>query len=183
MLALYDKSRTLERLGLGARAVFWRALGVNWHWRRRWPVIHSHTRFRGANRIHLEPRATIYPFAYLKSAGGVILVGERSSIGEFSYLNAVERISVGTNVLIGPGVHITDANHGIAAGAKIKDQKRTVKPVSIEDDCWIGAGSKVLAGVTIGRGAVVGAGSVVTADVRAGAVVGGTPAKIIRMRS
>ncbi|WP_432430654.1 DapH/DapD/GlmU-related protein [Salinilacustrithrix flava] len=55
--------------------------------------------------------------------------------------------------------------------------------MSIEDDCWIGAGSKVLAGVTIGRGAVVGAGSVVTADVRAGAVVGGTPAKIIRMRS
>jgi acetyltransferase-like isoleucine patch superfamily enzyme len=52
----------------------------------------------------------------------------------------------------------------------------------IGNDTWIGFGAAIMAGVEIGNGAVVGANSVVTKDVPPYAVVGGVPARIIRMR-
>lgn len=54
--------------------------------------------------------------------------------------------------------------------------------IHIEEDCWIGAGSILLPGITIGRGAIVGAGSVVTKNVPPYSVVVGTPAKIISVK-
>ena len=54
------------------------------------------------------------------------------------------------------------------------------RPVRIEDDAWLAAGSIVMRGVCIGRGAIVGAGSVVTHDVPAFTVVAGNPARVIR---
>ncbi|RYE17040.1 MAG: acyltransferase, partial [Sphingobacteriales bacterium] len=56
------------------------------------------------------------------------------------------------------------------------------KFIIIEDDCWIGTNSVVLAGVTVGRGSVIAAGSVVTKDVPPYSVVAGVPAKIIKKR-
>nr|WP_245969802.1 DapH/DapD/GlmU-related protein [Thiocapsa rosea] len=52
----------------------------------------------------------------------------------------------------------------------------------IEDDVWLGYGSVVLDGVTIGRGAVIGAGSVVTKDIPSGAIAAGAPAKELGRR-
>lgn len=59
-----------------------------------------------------------------------------------------------------------------------QDQHKVV----VEDDVWIGHGCVVLSGVRIGAGAIVAAGSVVTKDVPRCAIVGGNPAKVIRMR-
>jgi acetyltransferase-like isoleucine patch superfamily enzyme len=56
-------------------------------------------------------------------------------------------------------------------------------PIAIGADVWIGANCIITAGVTIGDGAVVAAGSVVTKDVASNAIVGGVPAKLIRMRT
>lgn len=57
------------------------------------------------------------------------------------------------------------------------------KPVTIEDDVWIGGRVTILPGVTVHQGAILGAGSVVTKDVPPYAIVGGNPAEIIRFRN
>jgi maltose O-acetyltransferase len=57
-----------------------------------------------------------------------------------------------------------------------------LKKITIEKDVWIGAQAVILPGVTVGEGAVVGAGAVVTKDVPPFAIIGGAPARIIRMR-
>jgi maltose O-acetyltransferase len=64
----------------------------------------------------------------------------------------------------------------------IMEQEIRKERIVIEDDVWIGAGAKVLGGVTVHRGAVVGAGAVVTSDVPENCVVAGVPARPIKMR-
>ena len=64
----------------------------------------------------------------------------------------------------------------------IIDQGYYDAPIVVEDDVWIGFGAIILAGVTIGRGAIIGAGSVVNKDVPPYAIVGGVPAKVLKMR-
>ena len=56
----------------------------------------------------------------------------------------------------------------------------TSKPITIEDDVWIGANSTICAGVTIGQGSVIAAGSVVNKDIPKGVIAGGVPCKVIR---
>jgi maltose O-acetyltransferase len=55
-------------------------------------------------------------------------------------------------------------------------------PIVIQDNVWIGAGAKVLGGVTIHKGAVIGANAVVTRDIPENAIVAGVPARVIRFR-
>ena len=54
------------------------------------------------------------------------------------------------------------------------------RPIVIEDNVWLGAGSTVMKGVTIGRNSVIGAGSVVTKDIPADVIAAGNPCRIIR---
>jgi len=64
----------------------------------------------------------------------------------------------------------------------INQQGETKKGISIADNVWIGAGCRILDGVKIGTGAIVASGAVVNKDVPDYAIVGGVPAKLIRMR-
>ena len=62
-------------------------------------------------------------------------------------------------------------------GVNVYDQ-----PVVIEDDVWCGANVTILKGVTIGRGSVVAAGAVVTKSFPPYSIIGGIPAKLLKMR-
>jgi maltose O-acetyltransferase len=88
-------------------------------------------------------------------------------------------ISIGNNVLIGPGTKIVTAEHPCEA-EKRKDWSVSCRPIRIEEDVWIGAGAIVLPGVTIGARSVIGAGSVVTRDIPPDSVAVGNPARVIR---
>lgn len=88
-------------------------------------------------------------------------------------------ISIGRDVLIGPGVHLYAAMHPMEAGAR-RSGLEFGKPVVIGDDVWIGGQSVVCPGVTIGDGAMIGAGSVVTRDIPAGVFAAGNPCRVIR---
>jgi len=103
-------------------------------------------------------------------------------LGDDVYINAhcvlldAAEISIGNQVLIGPGVHIYTVHHPMDPVERAKGIM-WAEPVTIGDNAWIGGGSIILPGVTIGARAVVGAGSVVTRDVAADAVVKGNPAR------
>ncbi len=113
---------------------------------------------------------------------GKIEIGHGAYINRYTMLDAHEGIHIGRDVMIGPHCYITDGNHGLAPGASVKSQPMVARPVTIEDEAWLGAHVTVLAGVRIGRGAVIGAGSVVTRDVPADSIAYGSPATVHRPR-
>lgn len=65
---------------------------------------------------------------------------------------------------------------------KARNMRHKKKDIIIGNDVWIGLNVTILQGVTVGDGAIIGAGAVVTKDVPAYSIVGGVPAKVIRMR-
>lgn len=92
-------------------------------------------------------------------------------------------VKIGSRTLVGYNTQIFSANHIIPTQrGRIFGSGHILKPVEIGQDVWIGAGSIILPGVTIGEGAVVAGGSVVTKDVLPFTIVGGNPAKLIKER-
>lgn len=103
---------------------------------------------------------------------------EGVSIGWFAELDARGGIHVGHDTNISSHVKLITGSHDI------DDINFTADflPIHIGHHCWIGTGAMVLQGVKIGDGAVIAAGAVVTRDVEPWTVMGGVPAKKIRMR-
>jgi acetyltransferase-like isoleucine patch superfamily enzyme len=117
------------------------------------------------------------------SESGKISIGNNVYIGEYSVLTSNAEIEIGDNVLISPHNDIVDFNHIYEdLNRPMNLQGLVRKKIAIEDDVWLGSGSKILMGVTIGKGAVVGAGSIVTKDIPPYHVVAGNPAKTIKVR-
>jgi maltose O-acetyltransferase len=88
-------------------------------------------------------------------------------------------ITIGANTLVGPGVHIYTATHPLDAVQRRAGVESGIA-VTIGDDVWIGGGSIVCPGVSIGAATVIGAGSVVTRDIPAGVVAAGNPCRVLR---
>ncbi|KAG3132975.1 hypothetical protein PI126_g19375 [Phytophthora idaei] len=88
-------------------------------------------------------------------------------------------ITIGNRVMLAPNVQLYTATHPLGPKTRATGYERT-KPITIEDDVWIGGSVVVLPGVTIGRGAVIGAGSVVTKNVPPMCMYAGNPAKFIK---
>ena len=109
-------------------------------------------------------------------------VGEFSFLGRGTEIDASDRVTIGSHVLVAPRVFITDHAHKLARGALIGSQGCSSAPVVIEDGVWLGVNAVVLPGVSIREGAVVGAGAVVTRDVPADTIVAGVPARVLRER-
>lgn len=90
----------------------------------------------------------------------------------------VAKVTIGSNVLFGPGVQLYTATHPL--DHVLRKTSENGKPISIGDDSWIGGGAIIMAGVTIGERCVIGAGSVVTKDIPNDSLAVGNPAKVIR---
>lgn len=109
--------------------------------------------------------------------------GYNIQLGEECYLNMGctfiddGKITIGNKVAFGPGVTIATVGHPIHP-----DHRRLMyaDPVTIEDNCWIGANTTICPGVTIGENSVIGAGSIVTKDIPANSVAVGNPCKVLR---
>ena len=89
------------------------------------------------------------------------------------------QITIGAQTQLGPAVQLYTATHPIDAAQRVAGPELAY-PITIGKRAWIGGGSIVLPGVTIGDDTVVGAGSVVTRDLPARVVAAGNPCKVLR---
>ena len=115
-------------------------------------------------------------------------VGDYTSIPKGATFYCTEAsLTIGKKVIFGPHPTIITGDHRIdVIGKYIMDSKEKLSendaPVIIEDDVWTGANVTILKGVTIGRGSVIAAGAVVTKSFPPYSIIGGVPAKLLKMR-
>lgn len=123
--------------------------------------------------VNIEPNATF---------SNRVTLGDYSGIG--SNAKIYGECHIGNYVMMGQDVTIITRNHAFDRTdiPMMQQGFDAERPVTIDDDVWIGDRVLILAGVHIGKGAIIGAGAVVTKDVPPYAIVGGNPAHIIRMR-
>lgn len=88
-------------------------------------------------------------------------------------------VHIGAGAFIAPGVCLACAGHALDPEQRAQGIS-TSKPITLEENVWIGANAVVCGGVIIGKGSVIGAGSVVTRDIPAGVVAAGVPCRVLR---
>ena len=127
----------------------------------------------------IEPGAFIREQAIIED-GAVVMMGATINIGAV----VGEGTMVDMNATLG-GRATTGKNVHVGGGSVLAGviEPPSASPVVIEDNVLIGANAVILEGVRVGEGAIVAAGAIVTQDVPAGAVVAGTPAKVIKQTS
>jgi acetyltransferase-like isoleucine patch superfamily enzyme len=110
--------------------------------------------------------------------GKNITIGKDVFINSGCHFQDQGGIEIGDGVLIGHNVVLATINHDLNPK---KNRKNHYAPIKIGTRVWIGSNATILPGVTIGDYAVVAAGAVVTRDVPAMTIVGGVPAKVLKV--
>ena len=114
---------------------------------------------------------------------GRVALGAKSVMGQECTISAYQHVSIGRECVIADRVMLIDFDHGmVEVDRPIRHQGIYKRDVRVGNNVWIGYGASILRGVTVGDNAVIGTSAVVTKDVPANAIVGGVPARIIRMR-
>jgi acetyltransferase-like isoleucine patch superfamily enzyme len=114
---------------------------------------------------------------------GVVEIGEKTVLGQECTISAYRRVRIGEQCVIADRAMFIDFDHGVVDVERpIRLQGIYKRDVIVGSNVWVGYGACILRGVRVGDNSIIGSNSVVTRDVPANAVVGGVPAKVIRMR-
>ncbi len=138
---------------------------------------------RGHNAsLSLGDHVCVGRFSILAAKGGTISLAHGVNIGSNCRIATQSKISIGESTLVAAYSYIGPGNHqrGDEETPLIARDMEIKGGVTIGKNVWIGTRATILDGVTIGDGAIVGAHSLVKEDVPAGAVVVGTPARVVK---
>jgi acetyltransferase-like isoleucine patch superfamily enzyme len=114
---------------------------------------------------------------------GEVSIGAKSVLGQECTISSYKHVSIGRECIVADRVMLIDFDHGMVEVERpIRNQGIYMRDVNVGHNAWIGYGACILRGVTVGDNCVIGTSAVVTKDVPDNAVVGGVPAKLIRMR-
>lgn len=116
--------------------------------------------------VELGNDTCIKEFCYIDSYNGRIQIDGYGSIGQYCVIAGQGEVKIGKYVMIGAHTYILSSNH-VFSSIEIPYilQGDTCKPVTIEDNVWIGGNVIILCGVTIGKNSVIGAGSIVNRNI------------------
>ncbi len=132
--------------------------------------------------VVLDGKATII-FGARYSKRPTLTIGNNSGIGHMALITVAKAVTIGNYCRIASGVVIFDSpGHPAEPVARREGrpvQEEDIKPVTIQDNVWIGRNAAVFPGVTIGEGSIVAVGAVVTTDVPPYSLVAGNPARKI----
>jgi acetyltransferase-like isoleucine patch superfamily enzyme len=114
---------------------------------------------------------------------GEVRIGAKSVVGQECTVSAYQHVSIGRECIVADRVMLIDFDHGVVEVERpIRLQGIYKRDVRVGNNVWLGYGACILRGVTVGDNSIVGTSAVVTREVPDNAVVGGVPARIIRMR-
>jgi acetyltransferase-like isoleucine patch superfamily enzyme len=159
---------------------------AGWRWETDGPV------FFGRNlEIEISKRGTVRfgRFVWvgdgtkIRCHEGEVVIGAKTVLGQECTISAYRHVRIGEQCVIADRAMFIDFDHGVVdVEQPIRHQGIYMRDVDVGSNVWIGYNASILRGVRVGDNAIVGANAVVTRDVPANAVVGGVPARIIRMR-
>ncbi len=114
---------------------------------------------------------------------GEVEIGAKTVIGQECTISAYQYVSIGRECILADRVMLIDFDHGVTEVERpVRLQGIYKRDVRVGHNVWIGYGACVLRGIAVGDNSIVGTNSVLTHDVPENAVVGGVPARLIRMR-
>jgi acetyltransferase-like isoleucine patch superfamily enzyme len=114
---------------------------------------------------------------------GEVEIGQKTVMGQECTISAYQRVRIGEQCVIADRAMFIDFDHGVVEVERpIRQQGIYKRDVVVGSNVWIGYGACILRGVSVGDNSIVGTNAVVTKDVPANAVVGGVPARVLRMR-
>jgi acetyltransferase-like isoleucine patch superfamily enzyme len=119
----------------------------------------------------------------IRSHEGEVRIGAKSVLGQECTISSFQHVSIGRECIVADRVMLIDFDHGVVeVDRPIREQGIYKRDVRVGNNVWIGYGASFLRGVSVGDNAIVGTSTVVTKDVPDNAVVGGVPARVLRMR-
>lgn len=119
----------------------------------------------------------------LQNIGKGVKIGNRTTFGNDCFFGAAGGVEIGEDVVAGQFIRFHSENHNFNdLSVPIREQGVTHKGIKIGNNCWIGAGAVFLDGAELGDGCVVAANAVVTKKFPENSVIGGVPAKMIKVR-
>lgn len=133
--------------------------------------------------VHLGRWSWIGHGSKIRAHEGEVRIGAKTVLGQECTISAFQHVAIGRECIVADRVMLIDFDHGaVEVERPIRQQGIYKRDVDVGHNVWIGYGACILRGTTVGDNAIVGTSSVVTKDVPANAVVGGVPARVLRMR-
>ena len=133
--------------------------------------------------VHLGRWSWVGNDTKIRAHEGEVRIGAKTVLGQECTISAFQHVEIGRECIVADRVMLIDFDHGVVEVERpIRHQGIYKRDVHVGHNVWMGYGACVLRGATVGDNAILGTYAVVTDDVPTNAVVGGVPAKLIRMR-
>ena len=192
MLKLFRFLRANRMLNWRYARLLWRYLWrrflttAGWRWQTDGPVFFGKDLqlqiARGAS-VKFGRFTWIGDGSKIRCHEGVVEIGAKTVMGQECTISAYRRVRIGEQCVIADRAMFIDFDHGVVEVERpIRVQGIYMRECVVGSNVWIGYGACFLRGVQVGDNSIVGTNSVVTKNVPANSVVGGVPAKVIRMR-
>ena len=133
--------------------------------------------------VHLGRWSWLGHGCKVRAHEGEVRIGAKTVLGQECTISCYKHVSIGRECIVADRAMFIDFDHGsVDVELPVREQGIYKRDVRVGHNVWVGYGACFLRGVSVGDNAIVGTNAVVTRDVAANTVVGGAPARLLRVR-